>query len=321
MLNWLFESPETHAAVHAAQLAKEKHWSKEDYLAVIDEVAISDLQEAAKTLLHNSRPDILIHGNVTEERAIEIHKMVHKIVNPVYPHPALLQPIRTLKVPLGASVFVPNPLPNPNAATTIQLSINNDYFDHVLATLFVQIFNESFFDILRTKEQLGYSTHMLAGARQGVTFIQFHIQSEKDPIFLDERIESFLESHARQVLMKGSSTEDFVRHKQALHTMWVAKKKSIYEETHSYWDQIGCQRFRFDRVHSYVELLNKATLLDLQFFADRFVWHGAPERRKLAVHLWSNLSKRTNFEYQNYDGVLIDDPLAFINRCELFPSV
>ena len=89
-----------------------------------------------------------------------------------------------------------------------------DRREHVLALLFVQIFQEPFFETLRTKEQLGYLVRHGASYIQGVPGLKFSIQSERSPTYLDGRIEAFLEDHARSFLTNSMTLDDFERNRK-----------------------------------------------------------------------------------------------------------
>ncbi|XP_026685109.1 insulin-degrading enzyme, partial [Diaphorina citri] len=62
----------------------------------------------------------------------------------------------------------------------------------IFLELFVQIIHEPCFNILRTKEQLGYI--VVSGIRKssGVQGLRIIVQSDKHPLFVDSRIEAFL---------------------------------------------------------------------------------------------------------------------------------
>ena len=63
---------------------------------------------------------------------------------------------------------------------------------NMLLQLFAQIIKESCFNVLRTKEQLGYIVFSGVWRQGGVHGLQFIVQSHKKPKFLDSRIENFL---------------------------------------------------------------------------------------------------------------------------------
>lgn len=64
---------------------------------------------------------------------------------------------------------------------------------NVVLELFSQSICESCFDVLRTKEQLGYIVHSSIREYGGVRGIEISIQSDRSPVYLNERIENFLD--------------------------------------------------------------------------------------------------------------------------------
>lgn len=61
----------------------------------------------------------------------------------------------------------------------------------VLLGLFCQVASEPIFDQLRTKEQLGYMVFSGQRKQQMLSF-RIIVQSEKDPVFIESRIDAFL---------------------------------------------------------------------------------------------------------------------------------
>ncbi len=107
-----------------------------------------------------------------------------------------------------------------------------------------QMLHEPAFDQLRTKEQLGYA--VFAGGKTSYTTIAFRfiIQSEKNPKFLDSRIEAFLLSYA-DTLANMSST-DFESHKRSLIVKRLEKPKNLMQESSRLWNQIHAEYYDFD---------------------------------------------------------------------------
>jgi insulysin len=77
----------------------------------------------------------------------------------------------------------------------------------------------------------------------GTTVLRFRVQSRKDPIFLEERVEAFLESFLEQ--LKAMSEEDFQIRRRGLIVKKLEKAKNLTEETDDYWDQIRSGYYNF----------------------------------------------------------------------------
>lgn len=301
----------------------EKSWLVEDKLSAIDAVTIDDAQTTFSQFLVQSSPEILVHGNLNKADAQKLQSIIIDAIQATAPEASLLNPIRAVKIPVGSFIYAPPPVPNNNAAIEVYLQVNSmDRRERVLAGLFAQIFQEPFFNVLRTQEQLGYVVSHGTELSQGVMGLRFLIQSERPPIYLDDRIETFIENHARPYLNNSMTLDDFERHKQSLITQILTKKRQLAEETESYWREIESQIRDFEHTKLDAELLRQDIgPLDLQLFASRFVWKDASERRKLAVHIWPNTAFTADAYVKYNGGQVIKDRIGFLNRCELYPGL
>jgi insulysin len=115
-------------------------------------------------------------------------------------------------------------LSNPNNAVHISI-YTCDYLStqsRALSEMVAQVINEPCFDQLRTKETLGYIVHSGLTAHRGNIGIVIVVQSsEKEVIYVEERIEKFLESMEDR--LKEMTEEEFLEHKES-------KCKSLEED-------------------------------------------------------------------------------------------
>jgi insulysin len=70
----------------------------------------------------------------------------------------------------------------------------------------------------------------------GTTVLRFRIQSRKDPVFLEERIEEFLTSFLEQLRVMPDKEFDTCR--SGLIVKKREKAKNLAEEAGDYWGQI-----------------------------------------------------------------------------------
>lgn len=77
----------------------------------------------------------------------------------------------------------------------------------------------------------------------GTTVLRFRIQSRKDPVSLEERIEAFLNSFLEQ--LRVMSDDDFDTRRKGLITKKLEKPKNLAEETGDYWGQISSGYYDF----------------------------------------------------------------------------
>ena len=81
---------------------------------------------------------------------------------------------------------------------------------------------------------------------RGVGFISFVIQSDtKTPVFLRERIGTFLESVKSK--MAELSDEEFKKHIESVRTLFQQKPLNLEEEADRHWSEIIKRQFKFNR--------------------------------------------------------------------------
>jgi insulysin len=112
-------------------------------------------------------------------------------------------------------------------------------------SLVAQIMQEPCFDQLRTKEQLGYLVFSGVRKQIGCMGLRFIIQSEKDTIYLENRIEAFLDS--LKVIIENLSDQDYQAHVNSLIADKLEKDKNMGQEGIKYWSEIQFGYFDFDQ--------------------------------------------------------------------------
>jgi insulysin len=94
------------------------------------------------------------------------------------------------------------------------------------------------FNVLRTREQLGYVVSCGRWVLSGATHVGMRIvvQSERGPTYLEERVERFLESMETVIL--NMDDKEFTDQKAGLEKKWREKHKNLGEELSSYWPHL-----------------------------------------------------------------------------------
>lgn len=213
-----------------------------------------------------------------------------------------------------------------NSALTyyVHLGQCDDARRRVLGYLLAQILREPAFDVLRTKEQLGYivacSSYVLPGESQfGLRLL---VQSERSTGYLEERVEAFL--GAMDGKLQEMEMEDFNNFKLGLQQMWREPDKNLGEESMRFWKQISNgfldffrRRFSFDSLGSMsifeITGWEDADLLQnigkdevLALFRER-VHPRASNRSKLSIHVQSQVprARRVSMEAMDSFEVLV----------------
>ena len=84
-------------------------------------------------------------------------------------------------------------------------------------------------------------------------------------------------------------TEEFERHKMALAVRRQEKPKQLSHRALRYWGEITSGEYFFDRDDVEVDDLHGIQHSHLMEFFQQFVFHDAYQRRKISVHVLSNV--------------------------------
>jgi insulysin len=137
----------------------------------------------------------------------------------------------------------------PNSSLTYYMHVGRVTYRHtrVAMALLSQMLTEPAFNILRTKEQLGYvvlcSSWTLPGSGDGG--IRVSIQSERDPQYLEDRVEAFLDT--MKTVIEAMGPKEFEEQKFGLERKWREQSKQLAEEVARYWLYIDAGNLDFFR--------------------------------------------------------------------------
>ncbi|XP_033632870.1 insulin-degrading enzyme-like [Asterias rubens] len=287
--NFRAEQPHQHAAYYTTVLMSEQAWTKEEMFECMDEVTIDRMKAFIPQFLSRLHIEALVHGNMTQQQALEAMEMVETVLKTKGNTKPLLpsQLIRHREIQLPDGCFYNYQRHNDvHSSSGIEVYYQTDVQStrsNTLLELFCQIISEPCFDTLRTKEQLGYIVFSGVRRSNGVQGLRFIIQSEKRPQYLDSRIEAFLLS--MQTHIEELSDEAFQKHINALAVRRLEKPKKLTSEASRYWAEITARQYNFDRANIEVAYLQTLTKPDiLTFFKDLLAIDG-PRRHKMSIHV------------------------------------
>lgn len=174
-----------------------------------------------------------------------------------------------------------------------------DPVSRMKVALFSQIASEPAFNVLRTKEQLGYIVS-LAGTPMGVRVL---VQSEKTPAHVEGRIEAFL-SQFRETLA-SLSDEEFDRHRQALIDKKLEQPKHLAGETRQFWRHMVSRDYEFGKQATDIAALRKLTKEDVLAMFDESINPASDKRRKLSMHLKSQVKPGAVFDVATLPSIVV----------------
>ncbi|XP_018580177.1 insulin-degrading enzyme [Anoplophora glabripennis] len=331
--NFSAEQPYQHAVYYLTVLLTEHSWTKQELLAATDQITIDRLEAFIPQILSKMHIESLVHGNVNKEKAIQLVHIVEDHLtsslnmSPLLPRQLLLN--RELKLEGGChySYEVQNDVHKSSCIELYYQCGLQSKENNVKLELFAQIIQEPCFNILRTKEQLGYIVFSGVRRSNGVQGLRIIVQSDRHPTYLDSRIEEFLQNMLDYI--NEMSDEEFSRHREALAAQRLEKPKQLSTQTNRYWSEITAQQYHFDRANVEVAYLRTLSKNDIIEFYKGLLSHTADARKKLSVHVVSTAEggagkvaeKEYTPENNKPQPAVISDITVFKSSHEMHPLV
>ena len=224
-------------------------WFTEELLEEAKAVTMDNVREFFPQLLQQMHFEVLAHGNVYKEDALNVAKLVTSTLKCRPLPPQQWPSSRTVSLPEGADFVYRRTLEDPDNVNHcmdyyLMFGPNSNKPRRAALIVFDKITSEPCFDVLRTKEQLGYVVS--SGYKSFLTEMSFRllVQSERDCDYLESRCDAFLESMEQTLV--DMSDEEFERYKSSEIDSRLEKLKNLNEETNRFLIHIGSERYNFD---------------------------------------------------------------------------
>lgn len=291
--NFSLEPPYQHALYYLSYLTQDKMWTNAEKLAELDYITAEDIQAFYPSILSQLHVEGLVHGNLFKEDALKMLKDALDILNPKDLLPSQLSGHHSLVLPKGTKWVYKRDVEDPNNVNSgieylIQVGNVTQTALRAKLSLLAQIAQEPCFDQLRTKEQLGYLVFSGVRKQTGSMGMRFIVQSERDTIYLENRIEAFLEK--LKTLVENMSDTEYRAQVQSLISKKLEKDKNMGQEGGKYWTHIHSGYYEFDQIEKDIKELKLIEKDDLLAFMEEYINPHSPTVRKLSVHIQSQKS-------------------------------
>ncbi|XP_052772336.1 insulin-degrading enzyme-like [Mya arenaria] len=293
--NFDAEQPHQHAVYFTNVVMSEQLWTQEELLDSLQEVSLEKLKLFIPQLFSKMYIEGLVYGNVTRKSSLAMCEMLEGILREKVGTRELLpsqrRRLREIQLPDGCYyVYQKTNGVHKSSSIEIYYQVGQQKTNtNMLLELFVQIISEPCFNVLRTKEQLGYIVFSGIRRQSGVQGLRVIVQSDKPPQYVEGRIEAFLDS--MKETLKDMKEEEFQKHVSALSIKRLEKPKKMSTEYANYTSEIVSQQYNFDRDNVEVSFLKTVTKDDLFNFYQDNIAESAPRRHKLSVHILSTAPK------------------------------
>jgi nardilysin len=220
------------------------------------------LIEFVNRFFSNFYIESLIQGNFTKQESIDLMLDIESKTKLNSQTESLLEPkLCATEIPIGNDCCRVASLcgTNKNSAITNYYQISPGTIElHCFLTLLSSIMEEPCFDILRTKEGLGYYVSCTDYDTFGISGFGVSVSSSGDDYdcsFIDERIENFL-TRMVEILskMKDNTFED---HKTSVIKLKKTPDLQLNEEVSRNWTEIVSFSYCFDRLAKEIKCLER----------------------------------------------------------------
>ena len=293
--NWDYQQPFHQVGDYTRWLNNPKGWINEHYLAELPHIEAGDVAVFYPQLLKHIHMEVLVHGNLYKEDALQMTKILETTLKPRPLPRTLWQARRNLLLPRGSDHTYCRTLADPanvNNCIEYYLYIGDASDKRLRAQILLldQLGDELGFDQLRTKEQLGYI--VFTGARVFSTTAGYRvvIQSERSPGYLEERINAFLMVFHEK--LEEMPQNEFEGHKRSVINKRLEKLKNLSQECNRFYSHMSNEYYHFLQADTDVEELKQLTKADMVKFFKHYIHPESPHRTKLSTHLSAQSSPK-----------------------------
>lgn len=149
------------------------------------------------------------------------------------------------------------------------------------------LIEEPLFDILRTKEQLGYSVSCSLRDTYGVLGYSVTVNTQADKYtveYVDSRIEAFLK-HTHKIL-KRLTDKKFLQTKKDLIKMKQFVDADLEDEVTRNWEEIINSTYQFDRIAQEIKAIDELKIGEVRRWWDEHnIYSKQNTSRKLTMQV------------------------------------
>lgn len=247
--NFEFMEPFRQIGTYSRWLTSQRGWANHELAAELGPITAEDVRAFFPQILRQMHFEILAHGNLYKEDALQMTDLVTSTMRPrTLPATQWLNR-RAVVLPEGKEFRFERTLANAENINhcieyIIYVGWNVDRATRAKILLLSDLTSEPCFDTLRTKEQLGYVVSSGPLLYSSVAAWRVIIQSERDCEYLEQRIDAFMHAYETQLVEMGE--EEFEAHKIGLINKRLERLKNLNSETARFWHHVTSEVFDFE---------------------------------------------------------------------------
>ncbi|XP_063628856.1 nardilysin-like [Cydia splendana] len=277
----------------------EPYISPRDKASIVHNITLDELKDFSKQLLSKLYLQVLIQGNMKWDRAIRISENVLSTIKWEGLAENELPNLQVHQLPLGEKkirVMSLNPESTNSIVTNYYQGEATTRQDTATLEVLMMVMEEPVFDVLRTKEQLGYSVFSMMRYTFGVLGVSVTVNTQADKFsvsHVDSRIEAFMKKFSRDVRRLGEKMLQAT--KNSLVQLKHTTDYELKEEVERNWREIVSREYQFQRLFLEADAIEKIKLSDLKSWVESHFSTGNKSKfRKLSIQIVGHKSATPN---------------------------
>jgi len=243
-----------------------------DQYAMTEDVKFEDVISFATNFLDELYVKIMVLGNFEKSEANKIAEKIDENLKIIKNVDKKLLASRARKIPTGSPnmLYIKSFLPDDkNSTITNYYQIGKSTIKLQCLVEFIEkLMHEPLFDILRTKEQFGYSiscSHRVNNGIVGFT-ITLQVQEGKhSTISVNERVEKFLNEDFKEIISK-LTVDEFEVNQSSLIKLKMMEEVEMEHENNRLFSEISSDEYLFTRLDLEAEMIGRLKLKEVQDF-------------------------------------------------------
>ncbi len=232
----------------------------DELLKQINSITYADIENHVSSLFEGSCLTTLTYGNIEIKNGTNLFDKFSKLFfNPTNPLP-VIKPIDDM------NLKHPNPIEKSHVISYFYRVGKFTPRDYGQMLVLDKIVSEKFFDILRTKHQLGYLVRFGLSIYRDEYYLSERIQSGKSVETVKEKIDEFNENIIKYI--KESAFEQFI---ETVKKELDEPDYSLSDKINRYRPEIAIRTYLFNRYKLVKDQLNNLTKSDIIEFAQRVI--------------------------------------------------
>lgn len=271
-------------------LLMQVRWNTVDKHAATSKITLTAMKSFARSFVEHLYIQSLVQGNISELQAVDAcYKIVH-ILKCAPPLPSALPQLRVLQIPLGEHCCRVKSFnaedPNTSITSYYQSGLIN-IKSLCIVDLLMMLMSEPLFDVLRTKEQLGYQVYNILRDTYGILGFSVTVTCRAEKYsaeYVDGRIEAFFKKFSN--MMEKMEKKEMEEVRSSLIRLKQLSDVHLKEEVSRNWDEITTGDYLFDRLERQVICLEDITMPEIKkWYNDHVLCGNKTNLRKLSVQV------------------------------------